>query len=135
MRYAPPEIDIDALRAHKEKVVSHLTSGLGQIAKQRKPMVVFYASNRFVYHLVARWILSTRYFALPNLIAGKEIVPELIPHFGPGGPIADAAAKLLASDELMQRQRDELGRVVERFRTSHAGVAGAHAICEVLGIQ
>lgn len=106
-----------------------------QIAKQRKPMVVFYASNRFVYHALARWILSTRYFALPNLIAGKEIVPEFIPHFGPGEPIADAAAKLLASDNLIQSQRDELGRVVDRFRATHASVAGAQAICDVLGIQ
>ena len=105
-----------------------------QIARQRKAMVVFYTSNRLFYHGVARWILSTRYFALPNLIAGKEIVPELIPHFGPGGPIADAAAKLLASEELAQRQRDELGRVVERFGASHAGVAGADAICDVLGL-
>jgi len=36
VRFAPPEIDLAALRTHKEKVVSRLTSGLGQIAKQRK---------------------------------------------------------------------------------------------------
>ncbi len=35
VRFAPPEIDIPALRAHKDKIVSRLTSGLGQIAKQR----------------------------------------------------------------------------------------------------
>jgi lipid-A-disaccharide synthase len=106
-----------------------------QIAKQRKAMVVFYTSGRLFYHAVARWLLSTRYFALPNLIAGKEIVPELIPHFGPGGPIADVAAHLLASDALMQEQRDELGRVVERFAATHAANAGAESIGDMLGIS
>jgi len=38
--FAPPRIDIDALRAHKEKVVGRLTSGLAGMAKARKVEVV-----------------------------------------------------------------------------------------------
>lgn len=103
-----------------------------QIARQVTPMVVFYTSNPILYYAVARWLLSTRYFALPNLIAGQEVVPELIPHFGPGGPIADAAERLLDSSQAMEKQRGELRRVVERFGTGHAAAAAADAIIDLL---
>ncbi len=38
--YAPPQIDLDALRSHKDKVVSKLTTGLAGMAKMRKVTVV-----------------------------------------------------------------------------------------------
>ncbi|MBS3935893.1 MAG: dihydrolipoyl dehydrogenase, partial [Sulfuritalea sp.] len=38
--FAPPQVDLDKLRAHKEKVVGRLTSGLAGMAKARKVEVV-----------------------------------------------------------------------------------------------
>ena len=38
--YQEPEIDIDKIRAHKNKVVGRLTGGLKQLAKQRKVQIV-----------------------------------------------------------------------------------------------
>ena len=38
--YAPPQIDLDALRRHKDKVVSKLTTGLAGMVKMRKVTVV-----------------------------------------------------------------------------------------------
>jgi dihydrolipoamide dehydrogenase len=40
VEFARPKIDINALRARKEKVISTLTGGLGQLAKRRKVEVV-----------------------------------------------------------------------------------------------
>lgn len=40
IKFGPPQIDLDALRAHKNKVVGKLTTGLGQMAKMRKVNVV-----------------------------------------------------------------------------------------------
>ncbi|MCK0512452.1 dihydrolipoyl dehydrogenase [Aromatoleum buckelii] len=40
IRFAKPEVDIDALRAHKDKVVGKLTAGLAGMAKGRKVEVV-----------------------------------------------------------------------------------------------
>ena len=40
IRFAKPEVDIDALRSWKEKVVGRLTGGLAGLAKQRKVDVV-----------------------------------------------------------------------------------------------
>ena len=49
--FAPPQIDLDAMRAGKDKVVAKLTGGLAALAKQRKVQVVtgagrFEAPNR-----------------------------------------------------------------------------------------
>ena len=38
--FAPPAIDIDALRAYKEKVIATLTGGLKQLAGKRKVTMV-----------------------------------------------------------------------------------------------
>lgn len=38
--FAKPQVDIDALRSHKEKVIARLTGGLAGMAKQRKVNVV-----------------------------------------------------------------------------------------------
>jgi dihydrolipoamide dehydrogenase len=40
IKFAKPEVDIDALRSWKEKVVGRLTGGLSGLAKQRKVQVV-----------------------------------------------------------------------------------------------
>ncbi len=46
IRFAAPDIDLDRLRAHKEKVVSRLTGGLASMAKARKVRQVI-GSGRF----------------------------------------------------------------------------------------
>gem|GEM_PF-167212 len=91
-----------------------------QVARQARPMVIVYKSSRFMYLVVSQWIVSTRYFALPNLIAGRCIVPELIPHFGSAEPIFKLARDLLNSEESASRQRAELSRLAERFEGHHA---------------
>ena len=40
VKFAAPEVNIDQLRGHKEKVIAKLTGGLGQMAKMRKVTVV-----------------------------------------------------------------------------------------------
>ncbi len=53
VRFGPPEIDLDAMRAGKERVVGRLSAGVSQLAKQRKVTVLqgqgrFDAPNRLV---------------------------------------------------------------------------------------
>lgn len=40
VKFGTPEVSIDQLRAHKEKVIGKLTGGLGQMAKMRKVTIV-----------------------------------------------------------------------------------------------
>ena len=106
-----------------------------QIARQQRPMVIVYKASPLVYTLFARWVLSTEFLTLPNLVAGREVVPEFVPHFGNHEPIAAEALKILDSPETASRQRGELGRIVEQFAGHHAGQEAAEKILERLGVS
>lgn len=102
-----------------------------QIAKQCKPMVVVYKSgimDRVIYTLARDVLFTTDHFTLPNLIAGREIVPELVPHFGDAEPIVRHASDLLESADLSETQRSDLRSVVAQFEGKHASVFAARLI-------
>ena len=106
-----------------------------QVAKQGRPMVVFYQrSNPFLF-LIARMILSTRLFSLPNVLARKRIIPEFIPHFGGAGPIVKAAERLIESPQHADQQRRDLQAVVASFGRLNTSSLAADAIEEFLGLQ
>ncbi|UYV13787.1 MAG: hypothetical protein NCW75_05755 [Phycisphaera sp.] len=101
-----------------------------QIARQARPMVVFYKSNEFLYNLIGRWIVSTRYFTLPNLIAGTRVVTEMVPHFGGAEPIAMAARTLMTEPGALAEQIRALEDVAGRFDGLEASMAATDAILE-----
>lgn len=105
-----------------------------QIARQQRPMIIVYKSSPLFYILLARWVLSTEFLTLPNLVAGREVVPEFVPHFRGHEPIVDEALRILESPEIASRQRGELGRIVEQFAGHHAGCEAARAILDRLGL-
>jgi lipid-A-disaccharide synthase len=106
-----------------------------QIARQLKPMVVFYKSSRVLYYSFGKWVVATKFFTLPNVLAHREIVPEFVPHFGDASEIVQAARSLIDSPQKAQEQREELARVVEMFRGRNAASAAADAIEEVAGLR
>lgn len=105
-----------------------------QIARQRRPMVVFYRSNPLLYALLGRWLLSTEFLSLPNLLAGSEIVPELVPHFEDHKPIVKAALELIDHPALATQQSEALDAVCAQFDGHHAPTAAADAIEKLLGL-
>lgn len=105
-----------------------------QIARHQRPMIIVYKSSPLLYMLLARWVLSTEFLTLPNLIAGREIVPELVPHFGGHEPMVEQAMRLIEHPEIASRQRGELGRIVEKFQGRRAGREAALAILDKLGL-
>ena len=101
-----------------------------QIARQARPMVVFYKSNKLLYNLIGRWVVLTRYFTLPNLIAGTRVVPELVPHFNGAEPIAAAARGLITDPAALEQQRQDLANIAGRFDGLEASMAATDAILE-----
>lgn len=106
-----------------------------QIARQRKPMVIVYKSSRLMWSLVARWIIRTKYFTLPNLVAGREIVPELVPHFTGADPIADRVVSILEDPAAAEAQRRDLGEIADNFEGHHAADEAAVIIAQTAGLR
>ncbi|MFG0292925.1 MAG: lipid-A-disaccharide synthase [Phycisphaerales bacterium JB050] len=105
-----------------------------QVSKQQVPMVIMYKTNQLMYNCIGRWVLTTKHFALPNLIAGKEVIPELIPYFKDNGQLLEAMDNLIADPVAQQAQRDAQASIVAKFRGPNASESAADAIEKMLGI-
>ena len=83
-------------------------------------MLVMYNSSRLLYHLVFRWMISMPHLSLPNILAGKELVPEFMPYFSSTEPIAAKAIELLRSDEMRSSMSRDLAELVKPLRNGRA---------------
>ena len=90
-----------------------------QVASLQKPMVVFYNVSPRQWHLLGRWLIKTRTFALPNVISewqdGRRVIPEFVPHFGEPEPIAEELTRLVNDPAVREQQLSGLKRVAEPF--------------------
>lgn len=83
-------------------------------ARQAKPVVGVYRLS-LPEVLGAKLILRAPHRLLPNIIAGRRIVPEFVPYAGNAEPIAAAALELLSNGVRMQRTREDLKGVAASF--------------------
>lgn len=101
------------------------------ITRQRRPMVGVYKTG-FISWLGAKIILRTPYRLLPNIIAGREIAPEFVPHIGGCGPVVKAASYFFHDSRNAANQAEELKRVCLRFANKRPAEEAAHHILEVM---
>ncbi len=76
----------------------------------KKPMVVAYRLAAFTYFIASRLVKSP-YFSLPNLLAGEEMVPEVLQN--------DVRPEMLGPLVLERLHDDAQAQVVERFTEIH----------------
>jgi lipid-A-disaccharide synthase len=110
------------------------TVGL-QAAHFGVPMLVFYRVGYLAYNLLGRWLLRTRYVALVNILAGRELVPELVPWHGQANRLTRQALKMLADVEGLKRLRRELLELVKPLRIAPPGSAADNAAELVLSVM
>ena len=97
-----------------------VTSGTAtlQLAARLKPMVVIFNMDRLTV-FVARWVVRTRTFTLPNLVsewAGLgRAVPELVPHHGEVDPVVQHLEAVLTNPDTARKQQEMLAEVAARF--------------------
>lgn len=83
------------------------------------PMVITYRTSWSTYQL-SKLLAHVNYAGLPNIIAGRQIVPELLQDQVTGENIAHAALELIDFPEKREEMRCELSRVRQTL-----GAAGA----------
>ncbi|MBI0104439.1 lipid-A-disaccharide synthase [Gilliamella sp. W8145] len=99
-----PKLNLQLLDGHaREAMIASNASILasGTVALEcmlaKCPMVVGYKMKAFTFWL-AKKLIKTPYVSLPNILAGKEIVPELLQHDCTPENIANHIVPLLKSD-------------------------------------
>jgi len=91
------------------------------------PMVVMAAVSRLTYAL-AKPFVDAPYIGLPNVIAGREVVPELVQRDATPERLAATAADLLEHPEKAARIREDLARVKAALGQGGASRRAAEAV-------
>jgi lipid-A-disaccharide synthase len=101
------------------------------IARIGTPMIGIYRTTRFAV-LVSRFLLRTPYRLLPNIIAGREIVPEFVPYAGGAAPIIERARDLLTDSTNAATQIDELAGLRGQFEGHDPATEAARSIIDLI---
>lgn len=118
-----------ALTAASGALVKSGTSTLEALLL-RTPMVVSYRLGNLSYQLVRR-LLRTRYIALPNILAERELVPELLQNDATSSRLAEALLAQLDNDAA---RADYLrsAAALHKVLAQDADLSAARALCGLL---
>lgn len=78
------------------------------------PHVIAYAVSALSWQIAKR-VMQTEHIGLPNLVAGKRVVPEFVQDLDPERMAAELLRLLETGSEARTRQREGLARVRERL--------------------
>jgi lipid-A-disaccharide synthase len=119
----------DALRAADVALVASGTATL-EAALARCPHVIFYRVSSLTARIVARKLLLP-YVGLPNVLAGRFVVPELLQTDATPGNLAQAALNLF-DDTLVRRRLEALfGEFGEALRADTGQLAAEALLTEL----
>ena len=106
------------------------TSSL-QAAIMKTPAIIFYKLNSFSYQIAKR-IIKTPYISLPNIIANKMIIPELMQDDFTAENLKVESLKYLNDEEYYDDTVNELEKVSNSIGDKGAGKKVAQAVIEYL---
>ena len=134
-----PRVKVEVGNAHelmKRATLAITASGTAtmECAFYGCPMIVVYKVNWLTY-LVGRSVITVNWLAMPNVIAGKSVVPEFIQHDAKPGRIAAVACELLEDAPKREAMQRELADVVKSLGGPGASVRAAVAILARLDRQ
>ena len=78
------------------------------------PMIAFYRVNRLSW-LMGRHLVNVPFYSMVNLVAGRQVVPELIQSDLTAARLAAEASALLNDPAARQRMRNELNGVAQKL--------------------
>jgi lipid-A-disaccharide synthase len=95
------------------------------------PMVVVYRTSRASF-AVGKMLVRVPWISLVNIVAGEEVVPELLQNDVTAGYLEAEAAAILESPERARRMREGLARTAERLGPPGGSDRAAAAVLEAL---
>ena len=101
-----PEQFIEAIQACDAAVVASGTASL-QTGLALKPFAIVYRVAPLTFR-IARYLADTKFIGLVNILAEKEIVPELLQNDFTAEKVADTAVRLLQDKDYRERMISEL---------------------------
>jgi len=103
-----------------------------QLAGAGCPIVVVYESNKFLWRLLGKWIIRTKYLSLVNILAGKELVPEFMPYIKSEQKLLEKCTKILQDREYLAATSKKLTELVSPLAKTKASHRTAEIIMQML---
>jgi lipid-A-disaccharide synthase len=126
------EGETDAVLAASDVVLTASGTATVQAALHDRPMVVVYRVSSLEY-LVGRRFVKVDTFAMVNLIAGRQIVPELIQERFTAEAVAAEAISMLTDTGRAARIRQGLAEVRSKLGGPGGSRRAAEAILRTIG--
>jgi lipid-A-disaccharide synthase len=120
----------DDVLAASDVVITASGTATVQAALHERPMVVVYSLSPLTYRLGKRFLKVDTY-AMPNLVAGRRIIPELIQEEFTAERVAEETVALLVDPDRYARVQQDLRGVHQRLGVPGASGRAADAILEV----
>ncbi|HZY10330.1 MAG TPA: lipid-A-disaccharide synthase, partial [Bacteroidota bacterium] len=117
----------------KNTDVAMVTSGTATLETgyYQTPMVIIYKTSLLTY-LVGRLLVNIKNIGLVNILAGRQIVPELIQSRAHPVRLAKEVEKMLCDDALRQNISNDLAIIKDRLGTFGASVRVADTVLSMV---
>lgn len=137
---ARPALDVQVLDGQSHRAMAAadavlLASGTSALEAMllKKPMVVAYRTGRITHAVVSR-MLRVPYVALPNLLAGRELVPELLQDCARVDTLSAAVLRALGDDGARAELVAEF-EVLHRGLRRQASERAAEALAQLITVS
>jgi lipid-A-disaccharide synthase len=134
---AAPDLDVNIYVDKTHRVMEAadiimLASGTATLEAMlfKKPMIVAYRLS-WLTHLIVKLWAKIPYASLPNILAGRRIVPEYLQYECTAENLSSELNKLLNSDEQVEQMKIEFARLSTQLRRD-ADKQAAKAVIELL---
>jgi lipid-A-disaccharide synthase len=123
--------DARATLLHARAAIVASGTATVEAALMGTPFVMVYRVSRLTWAL-GRHLVKVPHFAMVNLIAGREVVPEIVQADFTPARVAESLARIIADGAERQAMLDGLGEVRRRLRHSNAAQPAAAHAAEVI---
>ena len=133
IKHLQVSINPDSRSLLKKASVAAVCSGTATLeaALSGAPQVVVYRTSSLNYR-IARWFVQLTEIALVNVVAGKQIVPELIQQKLTAENLVLEIETLMTDEAKILRMKEEYKEVKNRLGTPGAAGRVAEIVCDML---
>jgi lipid-A-disaccharide synthase len=96
------------------------------------PMAVFYNVTWAQWHLLAKLLVTTPFFSLPNVLAGRRVVPEYMRTNTPLDDMVEECREMLTNPSVRARIKADLAEVTYRVGRPDTALLAAREVLKLL---
>jgi len=101
-----------------------------QTALVQTPMVIIYKGSPFTY-AIGKHLVSISHFGLPNIVAGRRVIPELLQHDATPEAIATEVECIIEDPDYRDTMLADLGEIRSRMGTPGCAERVARMVLEL----